>query len=231
MYMAKKKPSVIRPGQRLPDLFQQPDEFLQLGLGEMAQELVVQGDQRLIQGSQGRHALVRERHIDDPAILLAAQPVDEPRLLQPVDQAGDAGHNGDGAVDQPAALHHECPVEIARKCCAVEHGDQAAALELRAQIVEHVALCGAVEGGQGVVEDQEVGPLQDRPRDRELLALGTRETAARTADVEAEAGIHDRTPQVERLEHFLDERTYAFVALGLAVGHFADDQTAYELFS
>src|SRR5437870_4349643 len=38
----QKTPSVIRPGQRLPDLLQQPDEFLQLALGEMAHELMVQ---------------------------------------------------------------------------------------------------------------------------------------------------------------------------------------------
>jgi hypothetical protein len=48
----KKTPSVIRPGQRLPDLFQQPDEFLQLALGEMAHELMVQGDQRLIEAAR-----------------------------------------------------------------------------------------------------------------------------------------------------------------------------------
>src|SRR5947209_2448297 len=94
----QKTPSVIRPDQRLPDLLQQPDEFLQLALGEMAHELMMQGDQRLIKGSQGRHALVRERHIDDPAILLAAQPVDERRLLQPVYEAGDARHHGNGAA-------------------------------------------------------------------------------------------------------------------------------------
>src|SRR5947209_20523303 len=92
----QKTPSVIRPDQRLPDLLQQPDEFLQLALGEMAQELLVQGDQRLIQGSQGRHALVRERHKDDPAILLATQPVDESRLLQPVNKAGDSWDDRDG---------------------------------------------------------------------------------------------------------------------------------------
>ena len=57
---SSRRTSVIRPDQRLPDLLQQPDEFLQLALGEIAQELMMQGDQWLIQGSQGRHALVRD---------------------------------------------------------------------------------------------------------------------------------------------------------------------------
>src|SRR5260370_14672649 len=62
----------------------------------MAKQLAVQAKQRLIQGSQSFRSEVGQSHINDPPILLTAQPVDEPSLLQPVDQAGNAGHHGNG---------------------------------------------------------------------------------------------------------------------------------------
>jgi hypothetical protein len=60
----------------------------------MAHELAVQGEQWPIEVSQGLGSLVRQRHVDDPAILLAAQPVDEACPLQPVNQAGNPRYNG-----------------------------------------------------------------------------------------------------------------------------------------
>src|SRR5579862_3069970 len=64
----------------------------------MAHPLAVQGEQWLIEVSQGLGSLVRQRHKDDPAILLAAQPMDEAGPLQPVNQAGNPRHNGNGAA-------------------------------------------------------------------------------------------------------------------------------------
>src|SRR5580704_2860601 len=64
----------------------------------MAHQLAVLGEQWLIEVSQGLCSLVRQRHIDDPAIFLAAQPVDEACPLQPVNQAGNSWYNGNGAA-------------------------------------------------------------------------------------------------------------------------------------
>jgi hypothetical protein len=64
----------------------------------MAQELMVQGGRRLIQGSQGPGPVVGQGDMDNPAILLAAYPVDEPRPFQPVDEARDPRDDSDGAA-------------------------------------------------------------------------------------------------------------------------------------
>src|SRR5205807_1042478 len=96
--MSRKKPSLVCTVPRLPQLFQQPDEVFQIALRQMAQQLAVQGEQRLIELSQGCGCLVCERHIDDPTILVTAQPVDKACLLQPVDKAGDPRDDGDGAA-------------------------------------------------------------------------------------------------------------------------------------
>src|ERR1700757_3680164 len=97
-YILKKKPLLVRSGPRPPQLFQEPDEVFQIALRQMAHQLAVQGEQWLIEVSQGPGSLVRQRHIDDPAILRTTQPVDEARLLQPVNQASDPRHNGNGAA-------------------------------------------------------------------------------------------------------------------------------------
>jgi hypothetical protein len=64
----------------------------------MAQQLAVQSEQRLIEVGQGLGSLVRQRHIDDPAILRTTQAVDEAGPLQPVNQAGNPRDNGNGAA-------------------------------------------------------------------------------------------------------------------------------------
>src|SRR5262245_47691018 len=47
---------------------------------------------------QDLQSLVRQPHMDNAAILFAAQAIDETRLLQPIDEAGDAGDYGDSAT-------------------------------------------------------------------------------------------------------------------------------------
>src|SRR6516225_3090901 len=64
----------------------------------MAHQLAVQSEQWLIEVSEDLDSLVCQRHIDDPAILLAAQSIDEARLLEPVNQASNPRHNGNGAA-------------------------------------------------------------------------------------------------------------------------------------
>src|ERR1700677_2825958 len=92
----QKKLAFISPWRT--GLFQQPDEFLQFGLGEMPQELAVQVIERLIQNSKGCHRLVRESDVDNPAILVATQAVDKPCLLQTIDQPSDSRNDGDRAA-------------------------------------------------------------------------------------------------------------------------------------
>ena len=53
----------------------------------------------------------------------------------------------------------------------------------RQDIVADAVLGAAVEHGERLVDDQELRPLDQRPRDAELLALGRRQTAAGDADI------------------------------------------------
>src|ERR1700733_4270446 len=83
----QKNPLLVGSHPRSPQLFQEPDEIFQITVRQMAHQLAVQGEQWLVEVVEDLGSLVRQRHIDDPAIFLATQPIDEARLLQPVNQA------------------------------------------------------------------------------------------------------------------------------------------------
>src|SRR5690242_14438016 len=88
--------------------------------------------------------------------------------------------------DQPAAIHDEHAVEMPGILDAVEGPDEAAAGEFLLETGEKRTLRRVVEHRRRAVENEEVGPLQHRARDRHLLALLQRQPRPTAAELIAE---------------------------------------------
>src|SRR5437016_6012561 len=96
-YLGKKSPSILGT-QRFPHLLQQSIQFLQLSLGKIPHQLLVQGEKGFIQVGQRLGAEFGDGDKDHPSITLTALAVNVTGLLQPIDQAGDTGNDRDSAI-------------------------------------------------------------------------------------------------------------------------------------
>ena len=107
----------------------------------------------------------------------------------PGDQVGVAAD-----FDDAAAFQHDNPIGAFDGGEPVRDDQRGAVLHQRLQRGLHVALGFAVQGGRGLVEDQDGGVLEDGARDCNSLALPARQPHAVLAD-----------QRVQPVGHGLDE--------------------------
>ena len=81
-----------------------------------------------------------------------------------------------------------------------------------ARAVEHACHDGVlgigIERRERPVDDQQIGALQKRAPERQLLLLGERQALGAAADVEAEPKLDDRARQVERVHRLAQYRAH-----------------------
>src|SRR5262249_6261554 len=82
------------------------------------------------------------------------------------------------ALDDPSVVHHEDQLRAQHGAEAVRDHQTAAAGEDRLERVADQRLGARVERGRGLVEDQEWRIAEYDPRERQALALATRELVA-----------------------------------------------------
>ncbi len=109
-------------------------------------------------------------------------------------------------LDEAALVDHEDVVRrLDRREPVGDHEGRAAVLELLERLLD-LALRVRVERPRGLVEDQDLGVLDDRARDREALPLAAREQGAALAHDEAIALLlrHDLVVELGGLGRGLD---------------------------
>ena len=137
----------------------------------------------------------------DPAVVLddALEQVRDP------DEAGDellgrmlVDLLGRPALDDPAVAHDGDPVRHRERLLLVvgdvDEGDPDLALDLL-QLDLHLPAQLQVEGAERLVEQQHLGPVDERPGERDALALAARELVRPRASARLARGRRARAPR------------------------------------
>src|SRR6516164_1909292 len=102
---------------------------------------------------------------------------------------------------QLAIAENENAIEVLGEVGSMQHPDDASALELVLQARGHSRLRLPVERRGRLVEDQEIGALENLAGDPRLLALGERQPRSTGPDIVVEANLDDGLPQRQFVDH------------------------------